>query len=101
VLADWRGQLTRVATALDLALDLGPERDEAVGSFLDRELRHCAADHDAAPANPWVAALHRQLTGLSVDGELDRDRMDRVYALYVSAERMIRQCVLSTTPQPA
>jgi hypothetical protein len=100
LLADWRGQLKRVATALDLALDLGPERDEAVGSFLDKDLRHCAADGELVPANPWVAELHRQLTELSVDGELDRHRMDRLYGLYISAERMIRQCVLSMTPAP-
>jgi hypothetical protein len=98
LLADWRGQLTRVATALDLGLDLGPERDEAVSSFLDRKLRHCAADHDLICANPWVAELYRQLTELSVDGELDRHRMDRLYELYISAERMIRQSVLSMTP---
>lgn len=100
LLADWRGQLTRVATALDLELDLGPERDEAVSSFLDRKLRHCAADHDLVSANPWVAEIHRQLTELSADGELDRSRMDWLYGLYISAERMIRQCVLSTTPAP-
>jgi hypothetical protein len=95
LLADWRGQLTRIATALDLELDLGPDRDEPVGSFLDTKLRHSAADHDLICANPWVTELYRQLTALSVDGELDRDRMDRVYALYISAERLVRQCVLS------
>lgn len=100
LLADWRGQLTRVATALDLELDLGPGRDDAVESFLDRKLRHYAAGEDSVSANPWVAEIHRQLTELSVDGELDRHRMDRLYDLYISAERMVRQCVLSTTPAP-
>jgi hypothetical protein len=100
VLADWRGQLTRVATALDLELDLGPGRDEPVSSFLDGKLRHSAAGHDQVCANPWAAEIYRQLTELSVDGELDRDRMDRLYELYISAERMVRQCVLSTTPAP-
>ena len=100
VLADWRGQLRRVATTLNLDLDLGPERDEAVGAFLDRKLRHSTADRDLLSDNPWCAEIYRQLTELSVDGELDRNRMDRLYELYISAERMIRQCVLSMTPAP-
>ncbi|TDV49735.1 sulfotransferase family protein [Actinophytocola oryzae] len=100
LLADWRGQLKRVTSALDVELDLGSDRDEAVDSFLDRKLRHFAADDDQVPPNPWVAAIYRQLTELSVDGALDRDRMDRLYELYVSAERMVRACVLSTSPAP-
>jgi hypothetical protein len=92
LLADWRGQLNRVATALDLDLDLGHERDEPVNSFLDKELRHHVAGHDLVPSNPWVAEIFRQLTELTVDGELDRNRMDRLYELYISAERMTRHC---------
>jgi hypothetical protein len=92
LLADGRGQLKRIATALDLELDLDHERDEAVGSFLDKKLRHHAAEPDLVSANPWVAEIYRQLTELAVDGELDRAGMDRLYALYISAERMIRHC---------
>lgn len=90
LLTDWRGQLGRIAAALELELDLGPERDERVLAFLDNGLRHHVAE--GRIANPWVDEIFRQLTTLTVDGELDRDRMDRLYDLYVSAERMTRHC---------
>lgn len=92
LLTDWRGQLKRVASALDLSLDLGSDRDQQVGTYVDRELRHHTVGDEQVPPNPWVAELYRQLTVLAEDGELDRDRMDRLYELYISAERMTRHC---------
>lgn len=91
LLADWRGQLNRVATALDLDLDLGRDLDEPVAAFLDTTLRHHVTD-DLVPPNPWVAEIHERLIELTVDGEPDRSRMDRLYELYISAERMTRHC---------
>lgn len=92
LLADWRGELGRVATALDLELDLGRERDDAVNSYVDKELRHHVAEATLVPPNPWVAELFQRLTTLTVDGEPDRNELDRLYEFYVSAERMTRNC---------
>jgi hypothetical protein len=87
LLADWRREVKRMSTALDI--DLVAQDEDAIDQFLTPELRH----HQQRGPMPepfgtdWMAAAYEALSAAARDEAWDESELDRVFEAYGACER--------------
>ena len=89
-LTDWRAQIARIGSALQIDLT---QRDEpAVEVFLQHDLHR--QRHDGTIEEPfgtdWVAALYTAFAAAARDQPLDETMLERIFAGYSGCERTVR-----------
>ena len=89
-LADWRGQIARIGSALQV--DLTHRDETAIEAFLRRDLHR--QRHDGALADPfgtdWLASVYAALAAAARDQSLDEAMLERIFAGYRGCERTVR-----------
>jgi hypothetical protein len=87
LLADWRREVKRMSTALDI--DLVAQDEAAIDQFLTPELRH----HQQRGPMPepfgtdWMATAYEALSAAARDEAWDESELDRVLEAYGACER--------------
>lgn len=90
LLDDWRREVKRISTALEINLD---EQDEhAIDEFLLPELRHHR--HGGPVKEPfgtdWVGTTYEAMSAAARDEPWDREALDRVFDAFGASERGFR-----------
>ena len=90
LLADWRGQIARIDSALQV--DLTHRDEPAIEAFLRHDLRR--QRHDGAVADPfgadWLGSLYAALAAAARDQPLDEAVLEHVFTGYSGCERTMR-----------
>jgi len=90
LLENWRREVKRVATALEIDLDSPDER--AIGEFLEPDLRH----HRRSGTVPepfgtdWIGTVHAAMSAAARDEPWDASELDRVFESYQASEEGFR-----------
>lgn len=71
-LSDWRGQMQRIQTELDLHLPYTPEIEAAMDDFLSADLKH---QNSLEPVPEWVSNTYQHLLALSQDHSLSEHQI--------------------------
>jgi hypothetical protein len=90
LLDDWRREIERIATTLEIDLDTAHET--AIEEFLTPDLRR---QHYSGPVadffgTDWISAVYEVLRGAARDDPLHVSTLDRVFESYQASERDFR-----------
>jgi hypothetical protein len=89
-LGDWRAQLARIGSALQV--DLTRRDEPAIEAFLRRDLHR--QRHDGTITDPfgtdWIASLYSAFAAAARDRPLDDAILERIFAGYRGCERVVR-----------
>lgn len=90
LLKDWRGEVKRISTALDI--DLRPD-ETAINEFLAVDERHQQADGSACPepfGTEWLTTTYRNLHRAADGDTWSQDELDGVFSDYRASEKHLR-----------
>jgi hypothetical protein len=90
LLEDWRREVKRISTALDI--DLGARDEGAIDEFLTTDLRH-HRNSGAVPepfGTDWMSVVYEALGAAARDEPWEVSALDHVFAAYRVSERSFR-----------
>ncbi|OBG91982.1 hypothetical protein A5697_08375 [Mycobacterium sp. E3251] len=90
LLENWRREVKRISSALDIDLSIGDE--SAVDDFLSSDLRR---NRDCGPVvdrfgTDWMSAVYEAMHAAALDGPPDVATLDRVFEAYRASEHDFR-----------
>jgi hypothetical protein len=90
LLEDWRREVKRTSTALNIDLDSGDEAE--IEAFLTPKLRRHQPGGPVTECfgTDWIPAVHEALSAAARDESLDVSTLDRVFHSYCASERDFR-----------
>lgn len=94
LLEDWRGEVKRIAAALDV--DVVAREDPTIEEFLTPDLRR---QRHGGPVTEffgadWISAVYAVLAEAAEGGYVDTRTLDRVFAAYRDSERDFRKAFI-------
>jgi hypothetical protein len=94
LLEDWRREVKRISTALEI--DLSTRDEGAVEEFLSPDLRHHR--HGGPVPEPfgtdWMSVVYETLSAAAGDEPWDRSELDRVFEAYQASEHGFRKALV-------
>jgi hypothetical protein len=90
LLENWRREVKRVATTLEIDLDSPDER--AIGEFLEPDLRHHRREGSVPEpfGTDWIGTVHATVSAAARDEPWDASELDRVFESYQASEEGFR-----------